>query len=108
LKEPILVIANTEKLFELETDASNFALGKQLGQKDLERQIHPVAFYSKKFNGLELNYPIHNKELIAVIEGFKEWKHYFSRTTYKIKVYTDYKNLTAFITTKELNKRQIQ
>lgn len=44
---------------------------------------------------------------MAIIECFKEWKYYFSGITYKIKVYTDYKNLTSFITIKELNKRQI-
>jgi hypothetical protein len=45
---------------------------------------------------------------MAIIKVFKEWKHYLSGTTHKVKVYIDYKNLTSFTSTKELNKRQTQ
>ncbi len=62
-------IPDPEKPFEVETDASEFALGGQLGQRDEEGRLHPVAFYSKKLNGPELNYQIHDKELIAIIES---------------------------------------
>lgn len=108
LEEPILSTANPEKPFEVETDASDWALGGQLGQRDQEGKLHPTAFFSKKLHGPELNYPIHDKELMAIIEAFKEWKHYLSGTSHTIKVYTDHKNLTTFTTTKDLNKRQIR
>lgn len=106
LQEPILKIPDPEKPFEVETDASEFALGGQLGQRDEEGRLHPVAFYSKKLNGPELNYQIHDKELMAIIEAFREWKHYLTGTKHPVKVYTDHKNLTNFTTTKALNKRQ--
>ncbi len=64
-----------------------------------------MAFFSKKLYGPELNYLIHDKELIVIIELFKEWKSYFNKTKYKVKVYTDYKNLTYFIIFKEFNQR---
>ena len=70
--------------------------------------MHPVAFFSKKLNGPQLNYQIHDKELMAIIEAFREWKHYLSDTAYQVKVYTDHKNLATFTTKKELNKRQIR
>ena len=108
LKEPIHAMPNPTRPFEVETDASDWALGGQLGQRDDEGRLHPVAFYSKKLHGPELNYPIHDKELMAIIEAFKEWKHYLSGTEATVKVYTDHKNLTSFTTTKELNKRQIR
>ena len=104
--EPILMMPDPNRPFEVETDASDYALGAQLSQRDAEGLLHPVAFFSKKLNGPELNYQIHDKELIAIIEAFKEWKHYLSGTTHQVKVYTDHKNLTYFTTTKELNKRQ--
>jgi hypothetical protein len=108
LREPILATADPTRPYEVETDASDWALGGQLGQRDQEGRLHPVAFYSKKLNGPELNYPIHDKELMAIIEAFREWKPYLSGTTYQINVYTDHKNLTSFTTTKDLNKRQIR
>jgi hypothetical protein len=106
LSEPILRIPDPQLPFEVETDASDYALGGQLAQRDTEGRLHPVAFYSKKLHGPELNYQIHDKELMAIIEAFKEWKPYLSGTTHPVKVYTDHKNLVNFTTTKELNKRQ--
>ncbi|CAJ2508954.1 Uu.00g139800.m01.CDS01 [Anthostomella pinea] len=108
LSDPVTRLPDPEKEFEVETDVSDYALGGQLGQRDENGKLHPVAFFSKKLYGPELNYQIHDKELIAVIEAFKEWKPYLSGTKKPVKVYSDHKNLTHFITTKELNKQQTQ
>jgi hypothetical protein len=103
---PVLRIPDPERPFEVETDASDYALGGQLGQRDDEGRLHPIAFFSKKLSGPELNYQIHDKELMAIIMAFQEWKPYLCGANHKVKVYTDHKNLTQFTTTKELNKRQ--
>ena len=58
------------KPYEVETDASDFAIGGQLGQRDANGRIHPVAFFSKKLSGAALNYQVHDKELMAIIEAF--------------------------------------
>ena len=57
----------------LETDASDFAIGAIISQRDEERRLHPVAFHSSKFQPTEINYEIHDKELLAVVEAFKHW-----------------------------------
>nr|XP_036576341.1 reverse transcriptase domain protein [Colletotrichum truncatum]KAF6783066.1 reverse transcriptase domain protein [Colletotrichum truncatum] len=106
--EPVIQIPNPEKPFELETDASNEAEGAQLGQRDENGVLHPCGFFLRKFQGPELNYQIHDKELIAIIDAFKEWRPQLSGTKYEVKVYTDHKNLAHFTTSKELNKRQIR
>src|SRR5450755_408266 len=54
----------------------------------------------------ELNYDIHDKELLAIVEAFKEWRVYLKGPQHQVLVYTDYKNLVAFTTTKQLNRRQ--
>jgi RNase H-like domain found in reverse transcriptase len=56
---------------------------------------------------IELNYEIHDKELLAIIEAFREWRVYLERSKYPVKVYIDYKNLLYFTTIKVLNKRQV-
>ncbi|KAH8193500.1 hypothetical protein TruAng_012334 [Truncatella angustata] len=103
-----MAMADPDKEFEVEPDASDYAIGGQLSQRGDDGKLHPVAFYSKKLNGPELNYQIHDKELMAIIKAFKEWKHYLSKTTHPVKVYTDHKNLTSFTKNKELNKRQVR
>jgi RNase H-like domain found in reverse transcriptase len=55
----------------------------------------------------ELNYEIHNKELLVIIEVFRNWRVYLEGSKYSIKVYTDHKNLLYFTTIKVLNRRQI-
>ena len=100
----MLILPNPSTPFEVEANASDFAIGGQLGQRDKDGKLHLVTFFSKKLEGPRLNHPIHNKELLAIIEAFEEWRSYLSDTIYKVQVYTDYKNLQYFTTTKVLNE----
>ena len=55
---------------------------------------------------LELNYDVHDKELLAIFEAFKSWHHYLEGTPTPINVITDHKNLKYFSTTEVLTWRQ--
>ena len=69
-------------------------------------EIHPVAFHSCSFNSTELNYDVHDKELYAIFEAFRIWRHYLDGALHPIDVVTDHKNLEYLSTTKILNCRQ--
>jgi hypothetical protein len=56
----------------------------------------------------ELNYDIYDKELLAIVEVFKEWRPNLQGALYPTTVYLDYKNLTGFMLNKELTLRQQQ
>ena len=60
----------------VEADASDFALGCILSQQNPDGELHPVCYYSRKFSPAELNYPIYDKELLAVVEAFMQWRVY--------------------------------
>jgi hypothetical protein len=64
---PILMHPHFQKPFFLETNASDFALGAVLSQPDKDGRLHPVAFHSRKFTVVEINYEIHDKELLAIV-----------------------------------------
>ncbi|PNP57201.1 hypothetical protein FNYG_15278 [Fusarium nygamai] len=102
--EPVLAMFDPEKEIELETDASDFALGGQIGQRDDTGKLHPIAFYSHKLHGAELNYPIYDKEFLAIVNCFKEFRHYLMGSKHQVKVYTDYQNISYFAMTHELNR----
>jgi len=89
----------------METDASDFAIGAVLSQQ-VEGRLHPVAFHSRKMDKAEINYEIYDKEMLAVVSAFKGWRRYLEGVRFQIIVYTDYKNLEYFATTKVLNRRQ--
>ena len=90
----------------IETDTSDFALGAVLAQRDDKNRLHPVAFHSRKFQPMEINYEIHDKELLAVVDAFKHWRRYCEGATNQVQVYSDHQNLEYFMTTKVLNRRQ--
>ncbi|KAL9563874.1 hypothetical protein ACKAV7_011909 [Fusarium commune] len=90
----------------LETDASDYVSAGVLSQYDDEGRLHPVAFFSKKHTATECNYEIYDKELMAIIRCFEEWRPELEGAPSPIKVITDHKNLEYFTTTKLLNRRQ--
>ncbi|KAH7461789.1 hypothetical protein FOMA001_g18899 [Fusarium oxysporum f. sp. matthiolae] len=108
LSEPVLAMFDPDKEIELETDSSDFALGGQIGQRDDTGKLHPIAFYSHKLHGAELNYPIYDKEFLAIVNCFKEFRHYLMGSKHQVKVYTDHQNISYFATTHELNRRQLR
>jgi len=55
----------------VETDASDYALAAILSIVTKDNEVHPVAFHSRTFSAPELNYDVHDKELLAIFEAFK-------------------------------------
>ena len=106
---PILSFWTPDAQLILETDASDYALAAILSiiSPD-DQEIHPIAFHSRTFSAPELNYDVHDKELLAIFEAFKIWRHYLEGPTHPIDVVTDHKNLEYFATTKILTRRQVR
>ena len=105
---PILTSFDPERKIILKTNASDQALESCLSQPAAERQLHPVAYRSKKFSGPELNYDVHNNELLAIVDAFEEWRAYLEGSRHPIMIYSDHKNLSYFTTTKKLNRQQVR
>ena len=103
-EEPILVVFDPELEVFMDTDSSDFAIGARI-YHIINGRKHPIAFMSKKLTDTETRYPIHDKELYAIVEACRQWRTYLQGNKYPIKVYTDHKNLTWFFTLKELNRK---
>ena len=58
------------------------------------------------FKGAELNYPVHEKEMLAVIRVLKRWRSDLIRTPFLI--YTDHKTLENFEKQKKLSRQQVR
>jgi CRISPR/Cas system CMR-associated protein Cmr5 small subunit len=95
-----------EKDVILETDASDHVSAGVLSQHDDNGVLHPVAFFSKKHSSTECNYEIYDKELLAIIRCFEEWRPELEGAASPIQVITDHRNLEYFMSTKLLNRRQ--
>ena len=106
ISAPILVNNHPERQKIVETDASNLAKGAVLSQLEPDGKYHPIAFYSNKFSDAELNYDIHDKEMVVIVDCLKEWRHFLQGSPHRVVVYTDHRNLEYFNSTKSLNPRQ--
>ena len=92
----------------IKTDASDYALAAILSMVSLtDNEVHPIAFHSRTFTPPELNYDVHNKELLTIFEAFKIWHHYLEGSPTPIDVVMDHKNLEYFSTTKLLTRCQV-
>jgi RNase H-like domain found in reverse transcriptase len=90
----------------IKTNASDYASAAILSQVESNGEIHLVTYLSRTFSDTELNYNTHNKELMAIYEAFKAWRHYLEGTEVPIDVITDHKSLEYFCTTQILSRRQ--
>jgi len=70
---PILTYWIPDAQLIVETDALDYALTAILSIVNKDNEVHPVAFHSRTFTAVELNYDIHDKELLAIFKAFKIW-----------------------------------
>ena len=68
---PVLAPLDLRQSFEIQTDATDHAMGAVLMQHG-----KPICFHLETFNGAVINYPTYDKELYALVQSVKKWKHY--------------------------------
>lgn len=105
---PTLQHFDPEKKVFVETDASDYVSSGILSQMGRDGVLHPVAFMSRKHSPTECNYEIYDKELLAIVRCFEDWRAELQGVAQPISVITDHRNLEYFMTTKQLSRRQVR
>jgi len=90
----------------LTCDASDWRTGAVLSWGASWESARPVAFESWVLKPAQRNYPIHEKELLAIVQGLKKWRS--DLVGEEIYVYTDHRTLENFNTQKDLSRRQLR
>jgi hypothetical protein len=103
ISQPILQHFDPDRPLTLETDASDYAIGAVCSQPDASNVLHPLAYLSRKLKDAELNYDVHDKELLAILEALDKWSTYCKSTKHSIQILSDHKNLEYWQTKKDLN-----
>ena len=94
-----------DKPFVVEVDASGFALGGVLLQRQEDSRKHPVGYYSATLNEAQWNYDIYKLELPAIAECLKHWQQYLAGSQHEIIVHTDHANLTYWHQPQKIRRR---
>ena len=100
---PVLLLPDPKLPFVIHTDASGFATGAVL-QQDQGNGLQPIAFMSKKLLDAETRYPVHEQELLAIVQACQQWRHYLVGAQFR--VLTDHRSLQFFQTQPMLSGRQ--
>ncbi|MBW0584798.1 hypothetical protein O181_124513 [Austropuccinia psidii MF-1] len=89
----------------VETDASDYALGAGLSQIS-DSGKHPIAFDSCRLLPAELNYEIHDKELLGIFWDLKCWRALLLSLSSSFEISTDHSSLQYFMSSKILTLHQ--
>jgi hypothetical protein len=103
---PVLDYFDPDRDISVETDASNYVSAGVLSQYHNNNVLHPVAYFSQKHSPVECNYEVYDKELMAIVRAFKEWRPELQSVINPTRVLSDHKNLEYLMMTKLLNQRQ--
>ena len=100
---PVLLLPDPTKPFIVTTDASDYAIGAVLSQKQGKGE-QPVAYESRKLSPAEQNYAVHEKELLAIIHAIRTWRMYLEGQHFTVE--TDHASLEYIKTQSNLSRRQ--
>ncbi|CAD6921359.1 unnamed protein product [Tilletia controversa] len=106
LSAPLLRSFDPTRPIQLITDASDFALAANLHQPDDDDVQHPVAFFSRQLAPAEKNYTAYDKEMLAIVEGLRQFRHWCHGCASQLTILTDHRNLVYFQQAQRLNDRQ--
>nr|GEV53352.1 reverse transcriptase domain-containing protein [Tanacetum cinerariifolium] len=102
---PIFIAPNWDMPFELMFDASDFAIGTVLGQRQ-DKHCRPIHYASKTMTEAESNYTTTDKEMLAVVYVFEKFRSYLILN--KSIVYTDHSTLKYMFAKKDSKERLLR
>ena len=88
---PVLTMPDMTKPFMLEMDASKWAIGATLLQRQEDGQIHPCGYLSHALTATERNWQIYDRELYAIIYTLDKWK-YLLLGEHTVTIHCNHKN----------------
>ncbi|POM61335.1 hypothetical protein PHPALM_29665, partial [Phytophthora palmivora] len=101
---PILAVADQDRSFHVVCDASDFAIGCALMQHDREGHDRVVYYQSRQLKPAERNYPVHDKELLAMKYALAKFRVYLLGNSPFV-VYTDHASLRTAVKSPHISQR---
>ena len=101
---PVLAYYDSSRQTELWTDASDYAVGGVLLQRDDRGAWRPVSYYSRRLHASEVKYGVYHKELLAIRDCLLAFRYYLVGISFVVK--TDHHSIQWLLDQKELTGLQ--
>ncbi|POM62337.1 Pol protein [Phytophthora palmivora] len=101
---PVLALPDENKSFSVVCDAFDYAIGCALLQKDDEGCKRVISFQSRQLKAAERNYPVHEKELLAMKYALVEFRVHLLGTR-PLVIYTDHASFRTATNSPHLSQR---
>jgi hypothetical protein len=75
-EEPVLMMPDHLKPFQIQVDSLLFTTGGILTQMNTNGDRHPCTYLSKSLTKEQRTYDTGDRELLAIIQALKKWRHY--------------------------------
>ena len=98
ISSPVLHLPDFDKLFDVATDASGVGIGAVLSQ-----ELHPISFFSEKLSEAKGRYSNYDRELYAIVQSLKFWRHYLLHREFTL--YSDHDALRFLHLQKKLSAK---
>ena len=105
VEAPIMAKPDWNREFEIMCDASDFAMGAVLGQKD-EKVFKAIYYASKTFNEAQENYSTTEKEMLAIVFACEKFRPYILGS--HVVIHTDHAAIKYLMAKKEAKPRLIR
>lgn len=100
---PILAIYDPKAYTELHCDASTHGFGAVLLQRQIDKQMHPVFYFSKRTTEAEARYHGFELETLAIIYALRRFRIYLQGIPFTI--VSDCSAVTQTLEKKDINSR---
>jgi RNase H-like domain found in reverse transcriptase/Reverse transcriptase (RNA-dependent DNA polymerase) len=104
-EEPVLIMPDHSKPFQIQVNSSLFAMGGILTQINTNGDRHPCTYLSKSLMKEQRNYDTGDRELLAIVQALKEWRNYIEGSGHTMIVLTDHDNLQHFKVPQTIGRR---
>ena len=91
----VMITPDWSKEFELMCDASDYAVGAVLGQRQ-DKTFHAIYYASKVLNEAQMNYATAEKEMLAIVFALEKFRPYLVGS--RVVIFTDHAAIKHLLT----------
>jgi RNase H-like domain found in reverse transcriptase/Integrase zinc binding domain len=102
----VLSVADYTRPFVVHTDASDYAVGAVLSQRDANGELRPISFMSQKLSDVEYRWSVYEKELFSVVSALPHWSMWLMHARHTVEIHNDHASLRFLMDQPKLTAKQ--